>query len=348
MANGLRSPLFSFDDDAESLHPLAAAGTLAMSTYLSGAAVRWAYRRRLPTPLTLPYAIDADARTFELREGRTNYYLRSGAGPPIVLLHSFNAAASSFEMKPIFDHLAAVTDRPLYAVDWLGFGRSARPDAAYAPVLYLNQLRRFLRERVQAPADVVALSLGAEYAARIAQATPTLVRRLALISPTGFGTGRGPSLTGRLFVDAAHCIGAFELLFYGLTQPASIRHFYTRQVFFNPHRTPDALVNYAYLTAHVRGGHYAPRRFVDGTLFPPSSAASIYARLYRPTLLVTPRDASDMVQGFEHAAEVVAQNARDLTRCRLASGLLPQWEDPDTLFDALDDFLLSDAPPDAD
>jgi hypothetical protein len=81
---------------------------------------------------------------------------------------------------------------------------------------------------------------------------------------------------------------------------------------------------------------------VDGTLFPASSAASVYARLYRPTLLVTPRHADDMVQDFRQVSEVVAQNARDLTRATLDSGLLPQWESPDALFDALDPFLLQD------
>ncbi len=336
------------DDEGNPLHPLAAVGAVALGTYLTGAAARWAYRRRLPSPEALPPAIEADARTFELPEGRTNYYVRPGSGTPIVLLHSINAAASSFEMKPIFDRLAAATERPLYAVDWLGFGRSARPNVSYTPGLYLRQLRRFLEERVHSPADLVALSLGAEYAARVALAAPHLVRRLVLISPTGLGDDRGPSLAGRVFVRALHGVGAFELLFYALTQPASIRRFYARQVFLDPTRVPDALVDYAHLTAHALGGHRAPRRFVDGTLFPPSPAASVYARLYRPTLLVTPRDASDMVQDFEQAATVVAQNAHDLTRHRLPSGLLPQWESPDLLFDALDDFLSTDEPAHAD
>lgn len=337
-------PASRADDRDSSLPPLAVAGAAALSAYALGAAARWTYRRRLPAPEALPPAIETGARTFELHAGRTNYYVRPGTGTPVVLVHSFNAAASSFEVKPIFDHLAAATDRPLYVVDWLGFGRSARPNVRYTPNLYLRQLRSFLRERVQRPADLVGLSLGAEYAARVAHAAPRLVRRLVLISPTGLGDDRGPSLTGRLFVRAAHAVGAFELLFYTLTQPSSIRRFYARQVFLDPTRIPDVLVDYAYRTAHAAGGHYAPRYFVDGTLFPPSSAASVYARLYRPTLLVTPRNASEMVQDFERAAAVVAENAHDLTRCRLPAGLLPQWEAPDLLFDALDAFLLSDEP----
>lgn len=344
MVNASSSDASPTRDDARLPHALARAGAAALGVYLIGAGVRWYIRRQLPAPETLPAAIDAAARTFEFGEGRTNYYVRPGMGPPVVLLHSFNAAASSFEMKPIFDHLAATSDRPLYAVDWLGFGRSARPNAAYAPALYLNQLRRFLQERVQAPADLVALSLGAEYAARVAQATPALVRRLVLISPTGLSDNRGPSRVGRCFVKAAAPVGAFECLYYGLTRRTPIRRFYAHQVFFDPTRVPGALVDYAHVTARARGGHYAPRRFVDGTLFPLSPAASVYARLYRPTLLVTPHNADHMVQGFNRTAAVVAQNAHDLTLRRLASGLLPQWEDPDALFPMLDDFLFTGPP----
>lgn len=323
---------------------LTGAGSIALGAYTAGAVARWIVRQRLPVPSSLPPAIDAAARTFEVREGRTNYYVRPGTGTPVVLVHSFNAAASSFEMRPIFDHLAATTDRPLFAVDWLGFGRSARPNIEYAPALYVHQLRRFLQDRVQAPADLIGLSLGAEYAARVVQELPTLTRRLVLISPTGLGTDRGPSAAGRFFVRASSRVGAFELLYYALTRPASIRRFYARQVFLDPTRIPDALVDYAFVTAHARGAHHAPRRFVDGTLFPSSSAASVYTRLYRPTLLITPRVADDMVQDFKQAADVIAANARDLTRVSLDSGLLPQWETPDRLFDALTPFLRTDAP----
>ena len=338
-AMSTRSP-----DDA-SWRPLALAGSVALGTYAAGAVARWVIQQRLPSPAGLPPAIDdATARTFELPQGRVNYYVRPGTGPPVVMWHSFNAAASSFEMRPIFQNLAATTDRPLYAVDWLGFGRSARPDVAYEPALYLQQVRQFLQQRVQEPADLVGLSLGGEYAARVAHELPTHVRRLVLISPTGLGNDRGPSPLGRFFVRASGSIGAFELLYYALTRRTSIRGFYARQVFLDPTRIPDALVDYAYVTSHARGAHHAPRRFVDGTLFPPTSAADIYARLYRPTLLITPRDAEDMVQDFGRVAEVLEQNARDLTRQRLTTGLLPQWEAPERLFEALDAFLLTDTP----
>ncbi len=330
--------------DAEARRRRWLVGGLAAGAYLTGAALRWWNRRQLVVPASLPPAIGAQARTFELARGRANFYVRPGTGTPVVLVHSFNAAASSYEMKPIFDHLAAITDRPLYAMDWLGFGRSARPNIDYHPALYLRQLRRFLSEQVQQPADLIGLSLGAEYAARVTHTTPVLVRRLGLLHPTGLTADRGPSAPGRFFVRMAGRVGAFELLYYKLTRRASLRSFYERQVFLNPDAIPEALLDYAHTTTHARGAHHAPLRFVDGTLFPDPPAAAIYARLYRSTLLLTPTDAADTIQGFEQVTDLLARNARDLTHIRLPGGLLPQFEAPEALFDALDDFFTPQPP----
>lgn len=327
------------DNDAHTGRTALIAGSVAAGAYLTGTVARWWQRKHLRPPEQLPKAVAAESRTFDLMEGRTNYYVRPGTGTPIVLLHSFNAAASTYEMKPIFDHLTATTDRPIYALDWLGFGRSARPPANYRPALFQRQLRRFLSEHVQAPADVIALSLGAEYAALVTQAVPVLTRRLVLLNPTGLDHDRGPSSLGRFVVRAASGMGAFELIFYRLTRRKTLRSFYERQVFLHPKKIPDALVEYAYTTTHATGAHRAPRRFVDGSLFPTEAGALVYARLYRPTLLITPEDASGTIQSFDRIADVLVQNRRDLHHERLASGLLPQWENPDLLFPVLDEFL---------
>jgi pimeloyl-ACP methyl ester carboxylesterase len=314
----------------------AAAG---LGAYAGLAAARSLIRSRLAAPSTLPKALNADTGFVDLPGGGVNYYHRPGTGTPVVFVHSFNAAASSFEFQPLFEHLARRTDRPLYAMDWLGFGRSDRPDVDYVPDLYTSHLFAFLRDVVETPCDLVGLSLGCEYAARITLQGAPMVRRLVLINPTGLSERRGPSTGGKLGIALAAGSGAFELLYYRLTREASLRDFYERQIFLTPDAVPDALVEYAYVTTHAKGAHRAPRRFVDGTLFTGDVAQTVYSRLYRPTLLLTPADPAPTVQRFDRLPEVLDAASRDLTHRPLPGGLLPHWDAPDACFDALDAFL---------
>lgn len=314
-------------------------GSVALGAYLTGAVVRWARRSTLYRPEDLPPALKAPIREQELMEGRARFYEREGMGVPLVLLHSFNAAASSYEMKPIFEHAAAATDRPIYALDWFGFGLSDRPPVRYRPALFQRQLRRFLSEYLNEPADIVALSLGAAYAAVIAAEAPFLVRKAVLIAPTGLSASEGPSFVQQALFGLADGAGAFELFFYRLARRETLRRFYADQVFSDGAEVPHGLVNYAFLTTNVRGAHHAPRRFLDGTLFIPMQVQNAYATVRRPTLIVAPEQDDEFIQSFEALPHVAASNGAYIQFHTLPTGLLPHWETPEAFFDLLDDFL---------
>jgi alpha-beta hydrolase superfamily lysophospholipase len=70
-------------------------------------------------------------------------YTTLGSGPPVVLLHGIHAAASSFEMRQLFEPLSQI--HTVYAMDWLGFGKSQRPNIQYDGHLYADLLADFLR-----------------------------------------------------------------------------------------------------------------------------------------------------------------------------------------------------------
>jgi len=310
-----------------------------MGAYLTGALVRRARRATLYEADALPPALEAPVQEQELMEGCARFYERTGTGVPLVLLHSFNAAASSYEMQPIFNHFAATTARPLYALEWFGFGLSDRPPVRYSPALYQRQLRRFLSERLNEPADLIALSLGGAYAAVLTAEAPFLVRNLALLCPTGLSRDHSASLVQRALLGLADSTGAFELFFYRLTRRDALRRFYARQVFLEGAEVPHNLVNYAFLTAHVRGAHYAPRRFIDGTLFLGPQAQHAYRRLQRPTLIIAPERGEGLVQSFALLDDIAASNDTVLQVHRMPTGLWPQWEAPEALFEKLDAFL---------
>jgi pimeloyl-ACP methyl ester carboxylesterase len=319
-------------------------GSVAAGALLASFLVRRVRRRAMPPAQTLRPALDAAIDEIEIMEGRCRFYVREGRGVPIVLLHSINAAASSFEMKPLFEAFAASTPRPIYALDWFGFGLSDRPPVDYTPALYQRQLRRFLSEHIHQPADVVAYSLGCEFAAMTANSHPFLFRRLILIAPTGLQNEQPDHPLRRLVVGASERTGLFEFAFSRLIHPETLRRFYERQIFAEGSEVPDELVNYAALTASARGAAHAPAKFIAGALFSGAEARRAYMALNLPTLILAPQQAPSSIQSFDRLEDVVLGNPEQITSAHTETGLMPQWEAVERTARMIMDFA-SNGPP---
>ena len=217
-------------------------------------------------PPTLPGAMhDWIWRGWRVRS--TTLGETSNAEPPIVLVHAVHAAASSFEMRGIFEPLSQ--RRAVYAVDLLGFGKSERPAAPYSGPFYAELLTAFLGEVVGRPATVIGSSLSAAYAVEAARLRPSLVERLVLVSPTDT-TSLSPA--GRAFgrLLAAPLVGTAA--FNVLASHASI-HSYLRKVYADPSLVDDPLVEQHWATAHQPTARLAPAAFLAGALDLPFSHA---------------------------------------------------------------------------
>ncbi len=88
-----------------------------------------------------------DARSRAATVGRLSWYqsapaTTSGSPRPLLLVHSVNAVASAYEVKPLYEHYAG--QRPVYAVDLPGFGFSERSDRAYGPRLMTDAIHAML------------------------------------------------------------------------------------------------------------------------------------------------------------------------------------------------------------
>jgi pimeloyl-ACP methyl ester carboxylesterase len=251
------------------------------------------------TSPVLPPAVDAPRQGIRIDGvGSVSYYTAGpDSGRPLVLVHSVNAAPSAFEMSPLFDHYRS--RRPVLAFELPGFGGSERPDRRYTPELFVAALSGFLRQVVGQPADLVALSLGAEFAAGAAAAVPELVASLVLLSPTGFSTRTMPGgKTGQRVYGVVSLPGLSQGLFAALTSRPSIRHFLS-QSFVG--EVPQAMIDYAYATSHQPGARYAPLYFLSGQLFTQDAPSRLYARVTQPTLVLHDRDANinfDRLPGF--------------------------------------------------
>ena len=285
------------------------------------------------TTLLAP-ALDGTLQFFHNRSGQRVAYYKSRGNQgavidshPLVLLHSINAAASAYEMRPLFDHFAPT--RPTFVLEWPGFGQSDRPAADaktdYNFRLYADTLEDFLAllGNNHPPSDVVALSLSAEHAALVAKERPELFHSLTLISPTGLS--REPPRAERLSHFLPKLLSGrpwSQPIFSLLSSHASIRYFLGKS-FFGP--VDEGLVAYCYKTSHQPGADHAPWAFLGGRFAVPEVFQRSYLEVQTPTLVLYDKDA---YTSFERLGELLLKN-RSFRAMRIPNTRgLPQWDNP--------------------
>ena len=236
-----------------------------------------------PVPV-LPAALSGERFEFDSAAGRVSCYADGPATtalPPLLLVHSVNAAASAAEVRPLYEHARAT--RAVFALDLPGYGFSERSDRAYTPRLMTDAVHATVAQ-MQArhgaqPVDAVGVSLGCEFVARAAVERPAQHRRLALVSPTGFrGTKqrRGPpgSVVGPDWVHGVlrgpgkrpgQGAGWGARLFRGLTRPDVIRYFLRRT--WGSNDVPLALWRYDVFSTRQSGAEFAPLCFLAAAMF---------------------------------------------------------------------------------
>ncbi len=236
--------------------------------------------------MSLPAALSGERFEFDSAAGRLSAYV-DGQGPPLLLVHSVNAAAAAAEVRPLHDHYRAT--RTVFSIDLPGYGLSERSDRAYTPRLMTDALHAMteqIRQRCgPAPIDALALSLASEFLARAAVESPQRFRTLALVSPTGFSgvrPQRGPPGSTRAMpwlLSALRGPGWGGAIFRGLTRPGVIRYFLQRT--WGAREIDETLWRYDVLTTREPGAEFAPLHFLSGGLFS-ADIHTVYEALSAP------------------------------------------------------------------
>ena len=227
--------------------------------------------------------------------GRVSWYRDGpdggGTQRPLILIHSVNAAASAYEVKPLYEYYRRT--RTVYAIDLPGYGYSDRSDRTYTPRLMCDAIAALVAhvatEQRHPAVDAMALSLSCEFLARVACEHPSRISTVGLVSPTGFsgrslrtgadGTTRGSALALGILNRPLYRRAVFGLL----TRRAVIRYFLQRT--WGSRDVDEGMVEYDYLTTRPPGAEHAPLHFLSGYLFSADSG-TVYGAVRQPVWVV--------------------------------------------------------------
>jgi pimeloyl-ACP methyl ester carboxylesterase len=159
---------------------------LAMiALFLLGALVVWLRPLAVLQALTqarLAYAGFHSEYT-TIRGNRIHYYEGGGRGTPVLLVHGLGSRAEDWanlmpQLKQAGFHV--------YAIDLLGYGRSARPaNASYSISEEAQYVEEFLARRNVQKIDLIGWSMGGWVTMRVALDVPQRIGRLVLCDAAG-------------------------------------------------------------------------------------------------------------------------------------------------------------------
>jgi pimeloyl-ACP methyl ester carboxylesterase len=205
-----------------------------------------------------------------------------GDGPAVVLLHSFGQGHDATEWRRVAEILSK--EYRVLAPDFLGWGRSAKPELTYDGELYIQLIQDFLEDVVGEKALVVASGLSAAYAVQLGVDKPELFYGLSLVCPQGLDLhGEEPDLKDaalhrflRLPILGTAALNAF-------TSRAGIANHLRNEVYAAPERVDAALVDHHYRASHEPGAQGALAAYLSGYLN--HSVRQVLPRLSLPVWL---------------------------------------------------------------
>jgi len=272
-------------------------------------------------------ALGGEAHFFRWKHGRV-FYKTSGAenpGPPLLFIHGVGAGVSSFMWRKNFDDLAR--DFRVFAFDLLGFGFSDKPAAAsYSADLYVDLITDFIREVSGYPVNIIASSLGAAYAIRVADEHPELINSMVLNGPAGSDAlNRRPGMAGAAFYGLLQSPVLGTSFYNVMASERSIRDYARDHLFYDHHRVTDRLVANLYATSHQAGAQHAIAAFLAGYLN--TDTQSPFSRLTQPVLLVWGKQDATTTLDKAWALQEVNPRARleVFDYCRM----MPEQEQPE-------------------
>lgn len=117
--------------------------------------------------------------------GQSIHYVKAGERrpdrPPLLLVHGFGASTDHWRKN--IQGLASEFE--VWAIDMLGFGRSAKPDWQYSGDIWRDQLHDFITDVIGQPAVLAGNSLGGYASLCVAAQRSDAAAGLILVNPAG-------------------------------------------------------------------------------------------------------------------------------------------------------------------
>ncbi|MGF1478004.1 MAG: alpha/beta fold hydrolase [Cyanophyceae cyanobacterium] len=274
--------------------------------------------------------------------GHSIYYVKAGnneQSPPLLLVHGFGASTDHWrkniaELQGEFE---------VWAIDLLGFGRSAKPGLQYSGELWRDQLHDFITQVIERPVVLAGNSLGGYAALCVAAQRPLAAAGLILLNSAGPFTNSQLQESNSWQKGMSNILRslllqpwASYLLFQWVKQPWIIRRT-LNQVYLDQSAVTDQLVEEIYRPACDRG---APQVFASVFKTPQGEKIDTLLQQLTCPLLLLWGEGDPWMNARERGAQFRSYYS-NLTEHYLQAGHCPHDEVPEAVNAQIRAWVLS-------
>lgn len=201
-----------------------------------------------------------DNHYYEWRFGKIRYS-RKGSGTPLLLLHDLTVGSSAYEFHKILDSLAE--NHEVYAIDFLGYGLSDKPNITYTNYLYVQLVNDFIKNIIGKKADVIATGDAAPVAVMVCHNDPESINKMIFINPQSlYHLNQIPSKQTRAMklIMETPILGTFIYNLY--TSRTSLEKHFQNEYFYNSKNIDPADIT-AYLEACHQQDYHSKYAFTS-------------------------------------------------------------------------------------
>ncbi|MEG4392461.1 alpha/beta fold hydrolase [Microcoleus sp. BROC3] len=274
------------------------------------------------------------AGTYWQWQGHSVYYVRSSdrhpERPPLLLIHGFGASTDHWRKN-----ISGLSkDFEVWAIDLLGFGRSAKPELQYSGDLWRDQLHDFITNIIGRPAVLAGNSLGGYAALCVAAQRPQSAAGLILINSAGPFSEPQPAPEAPPLQKAISVVAktlfqqdwASFLLFQYVRQRSTIRKT-LEKVYLDQSAVTDQLVEEIYLPSCDPG---APKVFASVFRTPQGEKIDVLLSQLNCPLLMLWGEGDPWMNSAERSAKF-RKHYPQLTEHFIKAGHCPHDEVPEQI-----------------
>jgi len=207
--------------------------------------------------------IEGEDKCYKWKYGDIFYKVK-GRGKNILLLHGIYPGASSFEWRKNFSPLAEYFR--VYAIDFIGFGKSGKLKRGYRANLYVKLIFEFLEDIIEGDCLLISSSLSCAYAVKNASLNQSKIPELVLICPEPWDSRKKSELVQLLTYQLLSVPVIGTSLYNTITSKLITRYRLERETYSNREFVTRDMINQYHICSHQKGAGYFFPSLITGLL----------------------------------------------------------------------------------